>query len=1609
LASSRRKIPKVNNRLANKDEYTDFLEDGGLYPDVEDPQFVSRLLSRSEFAETESTFNPADNPCASGPDFEITPVQRFVANFLHPRTPYNGALLYHGVGVGKTCAAIQTAEAYLDVYPRRKAFIICPEAVRSGFLRTIFDFSEENLTIGKGDEPNSARGCTGNTYLKLTECLYERDIDVIRNKIKRAIMRRYAFFGYIEFRNYIRNVVRYISGDDIAERRAMALQKEFNYRLLIIDEAHNVRATTLTQRVGLEEVVAENEASGEPAEQETEDAAKKKEKSEKMDAVKLAPFLQELLMNTEGIKLMLMTATPMFNTVFEIHFLLNLLLMNDKKPLIEIRSILNEDGTLADGAEEILKPVANAYVSFMRGENPISFPLRLYPEGLDPNGLPVLRLTPALYPARPLAGDPVSPQTKVDLSKLPILLSKSPAESYYDAILKRITSSNVAGGADANVLDNLVQASNCVFPPASGEYNEQLAETYVGNAGFRAVFRERTDVGSPGARETTVDPSWLLEENFRAHSPKGASIVRYVSHGEGVQFVYSRFIYSGALLLALALEANGLVPYNRPPLFTNGIQHPLGKLCAKCPKHRKEHRGADHEFVGAKYALLTGDPKLSTTAYIADAIAKSRSAENVNGEIIKVVIGSEVTSEGVDFKFIREIHILDAWFNFAKMEQIIGRGIRYCSHSMLPIEKRNTTIFLHAILYNNPKSRESADLYCYRKTLYKAMQVGEISRRLKVFAVDCNLRKNVTILRGVGRRIQTDSQGQTRSGPRGEVLEEEDEGVMLDDMDFSPICDWMECRPIVCEPDVTVDLRTSDDSTYSQFSAQYRASKIKQIIAQIFNTEQPWQRQEDLIQTLLMRGIPRSAVDLVLQDIINNRNFKIRARGLEGYLTYKNKYFLFQPDKYKNIQIPMALRVAQYPLKRDRYTPDPIDIVRPEGPLVVEDTVTISDEEKTTARDFWATLVGWVHDIIEGRRSSATPIERNIELYTRKTPAMKAVFMHRLEMIVYLNGKIENKELFEKIVLEYLWDEFLDTKIQVMLLFDAPTPIGKEQLLESGSIRAVRNINPSTNKLEYFCKTGETIADCNPGVVEVFESPDVEDAVRERKADVLHAGKPYGVIVPKRGAMVFKTFEPHPIGKGEKPRSGQECGIIAKRAQYIDKLVELGTILKRAGENDLDLDEAGLNAVADVINTTARGCAILDIVLRFMDAKRIGKRRWFFRPLAAYYSGHKGIVSSAAVATAAAPPPPPPKGPKPEKKKKKFTLVREPAAAEESPEPPSLAPPPPPPAPPAPPPAPPAAPVPPPAEPEPAVEEAPKPRKIKGPRAEKFEAIKKARLADAMEKAARRAIEEEEAAQKAAEDAARIEAEQKEQDEKTKRKAEKKAKKAAKEAEQQAAEAARLEVEHKEEQEKAKRKAIALAEEAARLQKARIETEKKAAEEAARLEAEQKEQEEKAKRKAEKKTKKAAEEAARLEAEKKAAEELARLEAARLEAERKAAEEAARLEAERKEQEEKAKRKAEKKAKKAAEEAAEEAEKKRKAEKKAKKAAEEAARMAAPAPLAPAPPPPAPPPPAPPPPAPAPLAPAAPPPVTAAPAKKPLARRPRGGPAVVLENTADVI
>ena len=374
----RDKILKVliERKLFPKDETATVENDGALYPDVDDPLFIAKLLRKREFAENKQRsmaeiLAEGEDLCDPTREFEISPVQRFITRFLSPETPYNSALLFHGVGVGKTCAAISTAEAYLEKYPRKQVIIIAPPNIQSGFERTIFDIN--SVKFGDSvDAVNEARGCTGNTYLRLTNTEYVREKNLVQARVTKLMRKRYLMYGYLEFYNYVNKIMERVPKGIPPERRAQIelqnLRNIFSGRLIIIDEAHNLRD------IGSEtETEAENNLDA-PA---GADDIKESEAGKK-----LTPVLRRILDVIEGTKLMLLTATPMYNSYREIIFLFNLLLRNDKKAEIS-DSVVFKNGVLTEIGKKLLGNTASAYMSFMRGENPLSFPIRLDPEGVS--------------------------------------------------------------------------------------------------------------------------------------------------------------------------------------------------------------------------------------------------------------------------------------------------------------------------------------------------------------------------------------------------------------------------------------------------------------------------------------------------------------------------------------------------------------------------------------------------------------------------------------------------------------------------------------------------------------------------------------------------------------------------------------------------------------------------------------------------------------------------------------------------------------------------------------------------------------------------------------------------------------------------------------------------------------------------------------------------------------------------------------------------------------------------------------------------------------------------------------------------------------------------
>ena len=87
-----------------------------LYPLLSQPDFNIKIAEKREFDDTKypeeviTDIKKQANFLCNEKEFELMPHQKFVRNFLSSMTPYNGVLLYHGLGTGKTCTAISVAE-----------------------------------------------------------------------------------------------------------------------------------------------------------------------------------------------------------------------------------------------------------------------------------------------------------------------------------------------------------------------------------------------------------------------------------------------------------------------------------------------------------------------------------------------------------------------------------------------------------------------------------------------------------------------------------------------------------------------------------------------------------------------------------------------------------------------------------------------------------------------------------------------------------------------------------------------------------------------------------------------------------------------------------------------------------------------------------------------------------------------------------------------------------------------------------------------------------------------------------------------------------------------------------------------------------------------------------------------------------------------------------------------------------------------------------------------------------------------------------------------------------------------------------------------------------
>lgn len=898
------------------------------YPNLNDPNFNTKIAAKLEFGSFKYNGSIEDleeySDKLSKLPFELSPHQYFIKNFLSPSTPYNSILLFHGLGTGKTCSAIGIAEEERDFIKNMNSFkqiiIVATPNVQENFMLQLFN--ENELKNENGFWTSSS--CVGNKFIQEVNPTNIKDISkiVMKTQIKGIIAKYYKFMGYEQFSSKIEELVTKSNGDKFKTIRN--IQKYFDGRLIVFDEIHHA----------------------------SEDTEKKNISKNLMLLVKLAT-----------IKMVLLTATPMFNSVREIIWLINLMNLNDKRSKISTKDVFTEENEFieseGDHGKKLLLRKSRGYISYVRSDNPYIFPFRIYPFVFAPDHTFLSKMevhqreSTRLYPTRQL-NDLIIDEK---LDTIGVYLNKigSYQNIGYRYIIEKMKErplnivnklgvevkvGNIMQMTHFNytVLQAPLQALNIIYPyDQLDSFAESFTEsvTYGGGINLHEIIKKNTPplkkmesnsvfssmndfinvkfldktvvlnktppkggapdftrllIGTKGLeRVMDYDNTDMIKGNFcykketldkygRIFSPneigKYSSKIKNICenvNSTGIILIYSQYIDSGLIPMALALEEMGFGRYNGKNLFVPGI-----------PSNRK------------KYVMITGSILLSPNNL--EEYNAARSDKNIHGDVVKIILVSSAGSEGLDFKCIRQIHIMEPWYNMSKIEQVLGRGVRNFSHKSLPFLERNVQIFLHSTILEDEEV-ESVDLYMYRRAEQKAKKIGKVTRVLKENAIDClvnsaQLNFNYRNFEGMHvKQILSDGQ--------------EIDNLTVGDVPYSSSCDYQESCDYSCinkSPEVMSEL--------VDFKSLDKLNEIVvKTILHMFKVEHFYKITDFLNKFTI------NQVNFALTKLIEDETIVYDKYNRVGKIVNVNKYYLFQPIELEDKSITIFERTVPIDVK----------------------------------------------------------------------------------------------------------------------------------------------------------------------------------------------------------------------------------------------------------------------------------------------------------------------------------------------------------------------------------------------------------------------------------------------------------------------------------------------------------------------------------------------------------------------------------------------------------------------------------------------------------------------------------------------------------------------
>ena len=955
---------------------------GFLYPDINDPNFNIKIASKKEFQThkydgkvNKNIEEQANKECDTS--FEILPHQHFLRNFMSMTTPYNSLLLYHELGTGKTCSAIGITEE-MRTYMKQtgvshKILIIASPNVQENFQLQLFDPTK---LVQHQNGSWSLNTCVGNKLLDEINPTHISGLgkEKITTMIRALIKKYYTFMGYeqVSLHSFsdekklkrkeamkhgkdegegegdgeeevipeIIDLEPIKNADDEATREMKRklikkLKGLFDNRLIVIDEVHNMLSRTEDDRKSSSRI------------------------------------LTQIVRYCENTRFLFLSATPLYNSDKEITWLVNMMNMNDKRATVKQSQLFDKQGNFTEeskdatgkvkreSGQDLLRRKLIGYVSYVRGENPYTFPYRIYPKDF---AAAENLLSTYTYPTKRLNGSELDETPKkYVLENVFVNKIGTYQEHIYNAVIEKLARDEGFSQKESFGFQDLITPLSIL----NMSYPTKEMDTFIemktkgkpeivfkgpiqplhGKEGLSGVMTY-DKISMPNGKGTIP-----VIQNFEYNdycmkkygrifhpdkigqfSPKIHAICRAIQNSTGIVLIYSKYIEGGLLPMALALEEMGLSRYCYSSHVNSFLKTKPAQLDPLTMKP-KTNKSALH----AKYVMITGTKMFSPDN--AKDLEMVFHPDNKDGRLVKVVMISQAGSEGIDFKCIRQVHILDPWYNMSRIEQIIGRAVRTKSHCQLPFSQRNVEIYMHSTIISTA-DRETADMYMYRLAEKKAIQIGQITRILKETAVDCLLNNMERENNFTEENIDTSVELELSTNNKKIQFK-------VGDKAFSSKCDYMESCEYQCVP-TKKDIKVEENNvTFNIHHLRHNHEKLSKRIRQIFRDQTSLTRERLIAEIQVGKPYPHQEIYYTLGVFLRNKEWIIN-NGRSGYLIRKQDLYSFQPSEITDVNASIYDRTVPLDYKpRDFIVKLPDENEVPIFPDIMEIVPVPTKEKKT--------------------------------------------------------------------------------------------------------------------------------------------------------------------------------------------------------------------------------------------------------------------------------------------------------------------------------------------------------------------------------------------------------------------------------------------------------------------------------------------------------------------------------------------------------------------------------------------------------------------------------------------------------------------------------------